>query len=89
MTRWIVKGYQNRLVTRIRRLYERREANSEWGSREHAMLRRARINAVQVEQGYKAISSVYRRSCSVERCSRASAPGSSGSSSGRSQASSA
>jgi hypothetical protein len=53
MTRWIVKGYQNRLVTRIRRLYERREANSEWGSREHAMLRRARINAVQVEQGYK------------------------------------
>jgi hypothetical protein len=53
MTRWIVKGYQNRLVTRIRRLYERREANSQWGSREHAMLRRARINAVQVEQGYK------------------------------------
>lgn len=53
MTRWIVKGYQNRLVTRIRRLYERREANAEWGSREHAMLRRARINAVQVEQGYK------------------------------------
>ena len=53
MTRWIVKGYQNRLVTRLRRLYERREANSEWGSHEHAMLRRARINAVQVEQGYK------------------------------------
>ena len=53
MTRWIVKGYQNRLVTRLRKLYERREANSEWGSREHAMLRRARINAVQVEQGYK------------------------------------
>lgn len=53
MTRWIVKGYQNRLVTRIRKLYERREANSEWGSHEHAMLRRARINAVQVEQGYK------------------------------------
>ena len=53
MTRWIVKGYQNRLVTRLRRLYERREANTEWGSREHVMLRRARINAVQVEQGYK------------------------------------
>jgi hypothetical protein len=53
MTRWIVKGYQNRLVTRIRRLYERREANSVWGSHEHVMLRRARINAVQVEQGYK------------------------------------
>ena len=53
MTRWIVKGYQNRLVTRLRKLYERREANSAWGSHEHAMLRRARINAVQVEQGYK------------------------------------
>ena len=53
MTRWIVKGYQNRLVTRLRKLYERREANSEWGTREHVMLRRARINAVQVEQGFK------------------------------------
>ena len=53
MTRWIVKGYQNRLVTRIRKLYERREANTEWGSGEHIMLRRARINAVQVEQGFK------------------------------------
>ncbi len=53
MTRWIVKGYQNRLVTRLRKLYERREANSVWGSHEHVMLRRARINAVQVEQGYK------------------------------------
>ncbi|MEY2521717.1 MAG: hypothetical protein QOJ66_282 [Ilumatobacteraceae bacterium] len=53
MTRWIVKGYQNRLVTRLRGLYERREANTEWGSGEHVMLRRARINAVQVEQGYK------------------------------------
>ena len=53
MTRWIVKGYQNRLVTRLRKLYERREANSEWGSREHVILRRARINAVQVEQGFK------------------------------------
>jgi len=53
LTRWIVKGYQNRLVTRLRRLYERREANSEWGSHEHVMLRRARINAVQVEEGFK------------------------------------
>lgn len=53
MTRWIVKGYQNRLVTRLRRLYERREANCVWGSPEHVMLRRARINAIQVEQGYK------------------------------------
>lgn len=53
MTRWIVKGYQNRLVTRLRKLYERREATTEWGSREHVILRRARINAVQVEQGFK------------------------------------
>ncbi len=53
MTRWIVKGYQNRLVTRLRKLYERREANSEWRTSEHIMLRRARINAVQVEQGFK------------------------------------
>lgn len=53
MIRWIVRGYQNRLVTRLRKLYERREANSVWGSPEHVMLRRARINAVQVEQGYK------------------------------------
>lgn len=53
MTRWIVKGYQNRLVTQLRKLYERREANSEWVSPEHMMLRRARINAVQVEQGFK------------------------------------
>ena len=53
MIRWIVRGYQNRLVTRVRKLYERREANSVWGSPEHVMLRRARINAVQVEQGYK------------------------------------
>jgi hypothetical protein len=50
---WIVKGHQNTLVTRIRKLYERREANAVWGSDEHRMLRRARINAVQVEQGFK------------------------------------
>jgi hypothetical protein len=53
VTRWIVRGYQNGLATNIRRLYERREANSIWGSPAHVMLRRARINAVQVEQGLK------------------------------------
>jgi len=53
MTRWIVKGHQNNLVTRIRKLYERREANAEWGSPEHHMLRRARIDAARVEPGYK------------------------------------
>ena len=53
VTRWIVRGYQNNLATNIRKLYERREANSIWGSPAHVMLRRARINAVQVEQGLK------------------------------------
>ena len=53
IVRWIVKGHQNRLIGRIRRLYERREANAVWGSVEHRMLRRARINAVQVEQGFR------------------------------------
>jgi hypothetical protein len=53
VTRWIVRGYQNQLASDIRKLYERREANSIWGSPAHVMLRRARINAVQVEQGLK------------------------------------
>ncbi len=53
VTRWIVRGYQNNLASSIRRLYERREANSVWGSHDHVILRRARINAVQVEQGLK------------------------------------
>jgi hypothetical protein len=53
VNRWIVKSHQNTLIDRIRKLYERREANSVWGSDEHRMLRRARINAVQVEQGFK------------------------------------
>jgi hypothetical protein len=54
ITRWIVKGHQNTVVTRVRKLYERREANAEWGSAEHRMLRRARLDAQRVEQGYKA-----------------------------------
>jgi len=53
MTRYIVKGYQNRLITAIRRLYERREANAAWGTPEHSMLRRARLDAARVEPGYK------------------------------------
>jgi hypothetical protein len=53
VNRWIVKSHQNTLIERIRKLYERREANCVWGSPEHVMLRRARINAVQVEQGLK------------------------------------
>jgi hypothetical protein len=53
VTRWIVRGYQNNLAGAIRRLYERREAQSIWGSPAHVMLRRARINAVQVEHGLR------------------------------------
>jgi hypothetical protein len=53
LIRWIVRGFQNGLITKLRKLYERREANSVWGSTEHRMLRRARINAIQVEQGFK------------------------------------
>ena len=53
LTRWIVKGHQNTLVTAIRKLYERREANAEWGSPEHVVLRRARIDASRVAPGYK------------------------------------
>jgi hypothetical protein len=53
LIRWIVRGFQNGLITKLRKLYERREANSVWGSNEHRMLRRARINAIQVEQGFK------------------------------------
>jgi len=53
MTRWIVKGHQNTLVTRIRKLYERREANAIPGSPERQMLRRARFDAARVEPGYK------------------------------------
>jgi hypothetical protein len=53
VTRLIVRVYQNSLVSNIRKLYERREANSIWGSPAHMMLRRARINAVQIEHGLK------------------------------------
>lgn len=53
VNRWIVKSHQNTIVENVRELYERREANAEWGSPEHRMLRRARINAAQVEAGFK------------------------------------
>jgi len=44
-----VKSHLNRLTGRICGLYEKREANSDWGSREHAMLRRARLDARRVQ----------------------------------------
>lgn len=53
VTRWIVRGYQNNLAGAIRRIYERREAQSVWAGPDHLLLRRARIHAVQVEQGLR------------------------------------
>jgi hypothetical protein len=53
ITQWIVKNHQNSVISKVRKLYERREANAVWGSDEHHMLRRARINAVQVEKGFR------------------------------------
>ncbi len=53
MTRWVVKGHQNSLIGSIRKLYERREANSIWGSPEHVLLRRARIDATRVEPSFR------------------------------------
>lgn len=53
VTRWIVRGYQNSLASNIRKLYERREANSIWGSPAHRLLRRARVDAEQVEHGLR------------------------------------
>lgn len=53
VTRWIVKNHQNTLVTAIRKLYERREANSAWDTPEHHSLRRARIDVSRLEDGMK------------------------------------
>lgn len=53
VTRWIVKGHQNELVTAIRKLYERREANSAWDTPEHHALRRARLDVARVETGMR------------------------------------
>jgi hypothetical protein len=75
MTRWIVKGHQNTLVTRIRRMYERRVAISVWGSPEHHMLRRARLDACRVEPGCRATRSACPPSCSAARSSPRSPAG--------------
>lgn len=53
VTRWIVKSHVNSLAVNVRRLYERREASTEWGSPQHVQLRRARIDATRVETGIK------------------------------------
>ena len=49
VSRWIIKSHLNRLTGRICGLYEKREANSDWGTRDHAMLRRARLDARRVQ----------------------------------------
>lgn len=53
VTRWIVRNHQNDTVTKIRKLYERREANSAWETPEHHALRRARLDVARLEQGLK------------------------------------
>ncbi|MFM8528577.1 MAG: hypothetical protein ACKOD2_02680 [Ilumatobacteraceae bacterium] len=50
-TRWIVRSHLTRLLNRLCGLYERREANSEWSTLEHSMLRRARLDARRVQGG--------------------------------------
>lgn len=50
-TRFIVRSHLNRLLNRIGGIYERREANSDWSSPEHSMLRRARIDVRRMQSG--------------------------------------
>ncbi len=52
-TQFIVRNFQQTVVDRIRHLYSRREASAVWGSAEHHMLRRARIDAERVTPGLK------------------------------------
>lgn len=51
VSRWIVRSHLNRLMSNLCSLYEKREANSAWGSPEHSMLRRARLDARRVQAG--------------------------------------
>lgn len=51
VTRWIVRSHQSRLLGSIAGLYERREANSAWGTPEHSMLRRARLDLRRMQTG--------------------------------------
>lgn len=54
VTRWIVRSHISRLLGRVGGLYERREANSAWGTTEHSMLRRARLDIRRVQAGMNA-----------------------------------
>jgi hypothetical protein len=51
VTRWIVRSHLNRLVGRVAGLYERREGNSAWGTPEHSMLRRSRLDMRRIQAG--------------------------------------
>jgi hypothetical protein len=51
ITRWIVGSYQNKLIERVRVLYDLREANTVWGSTEHHHLRRARQQMHTITEG--------------------------------------
>ena len=53
VTRFVVKNHQNTVIDRIRKLYERREANCDWESQDRRLLRRARYDAARVEPGYR------------------------------------
>lgn len=53
VTRWIVRNHQQHLLRDVCGIYERREANTEWGTPERAMLRRARMDATRVRDGMK------------------------------------
>jgi len=54
VTRWIVRSHISRLLGRVGGLYERREANSAWGTPEHSMLRRSRLDLRRVQSGMNA-----------------------------------
>jgi hypothetical protein len=49
---WIARQHRFALVRQFGRLYEAREANTTFGSPEHRMLRRARLQTAVVEQGW-------------------------------------
>jgi hypothetical protein len=51
ITRWIVKNHQSTLIERVRILYDLREANTVWGSKEHHHLRRARQQMHTITEG--------------------------------------
>jgi hypothetical protein len=52
-TGFIVRSHLNTVLDRLWKLYTAREANSDWGSDEHHMLRRARIDIERVRERTK------------------------------------